>query len=205
VGLLAATLIMGCSERGGTPLSPDAFAVEGAMSKGGAKGGGGQPPSPITVSMASGMAADVQEVTVVAANKNRLELNTGGVASYVLTTALTNAANCVLEPASGDPSLLIAKLVDAFAGGRYLTLKVDKRSNGAPSAGHLLATTWTDAAGLDFSLWISNATVSWATGTGAYTFTGGMVKVRHDPGDPSGRTTLTCDNGDSVVLQIDGI
>lgn len=168
------------------------------------KGGGGGTTIPVSAALAGGMMAAAQPVDVVSSNRNRLEIGTGGAPTYVLSTGFAGATDCATSVPDANATGLFDRLVDGFAGGRYLNATVDRRALGAASSGHQVGTTWTAADGRFYSLWVSDAVVS-EPSAGVYVYAGGRVHVK-DRTDSSGEhVTLTCRNGDDVTLTTEGV
>lgn len=197
LALLAAVVTWSCGEPASNPTGPEVVGLRAARSGG----------SAATLALSGGMSASAQTVTIVSDNKRKIELNTGGEASYVVATnfASTAAADeCTISPADADPAPLKAKLVDAFPGGRYLTLKVDRTSLGSTSSGHLLAVTWQPAGG-QFTLAVQNAVVTSDAAGATFTFQGGVVMVKDRSGRPKDDVTLRCTNYDRVDAATTGL
>lgn len=205
---ILAILLLGSACNAGTaPVGPEtpglAAARGGSPGKPGDGGAGGS--GPVTAELHGGMETSApQQVEVVTDNKNKLELNTGGEASFVMITRFTQTAaadHCTVDPPETDPSLMLSKLIDSFTDGRHFTLKVDRRSLGATSSGHLLSTVWSSASG-HFVLTVNDAYVTVNAGGTKFTFHGGEVVVRDRSGSIQEYTSLRCANLDVVTAEI---
>lgn len=207
LALLAAVVAWSCGEPASNPTGPEVVGLRAARGGNGKGAGGSGGGSATTLALSGGMTAEAQTVTIVSDNKRKLELNTGGAASYVVATnfASTAEANeCTISPADADPAPLKAKLVDAFPDGRYLTLKVDRTSLGSTSSGHLLAVTWQPAGG-QFTLAVQNAVVTSDAAGATFSFQGGQVMVEDRSGRPKDNVTLRCTNHDTVDAATTGL